>query len=163
MGVKPVNSVDTAAAFTEAVRGEMPRMQRLAQRLASGRADDVVQEALVRAWRFRSSYDPARGAFGSWLLAIVANETKRFRFPANVAEQPVATSERHLERRLDVQAAVRDLPVRQKLAVDCFYFAGLTVAETAAVMKCSEGTVKSTLSDARARLKKDKRLDDHAY
>jgi RNA polymerase sigma-70 factor (ECF subfamily) len=45
------------------------------------------------------------------------------------------------------------LSARQRLAVDCFYFADLSVADTAAVMGCSEGTVKSTLSDARARLR----------
>ena len=42
------------------------------------------------------------------------------------------------------------LAPRQRLAIDCFYFVGLSLAETAAVMGCSEGTVKSTLSDARA-------------
>jgi RNA polymerase sigma-70 factor (ECF subfamily) len=37
--------------------------------------------------------------------------------------------------------------------VDCVYYAGLTVAETAAVMGCADGTVKSTLADARNRLR----------
>ena len=55
--------------------------------------------------------------------------------------------------RLDVAAAISKLSPRQRLAVDCFYFVGLSVDETARVMGCSEGTVKSTLSDARARLK----------
>lgn len=45
------------------------------------------------------------------------------------------------------------LTPRQRLAVDCFYFVGLSVTETAAVMRCSEGTVKSTLSDARNRIR----------
>ena len=54
---------------------------------------------------------------------------------------------------VDIERAVQALPARQRLAVDCHYFAGLSVAETAAAMGCSEGTVKSTLSDARARLR----------
>ena len=60
---------------------------------------------------------------------------------------------RSAEERLDVEYAVARLAPRQRLAVDCFYFVGLSVAETAAVMQCSEGTVKSTLSDARHRLR----------
>ena len=43
--------------------------------------------------------------------------------------------------------------VRLQAEFDCFYFVGLSVAETATVMRCSEGTVKSTLSDARRRLR----------
>jgi RNA polymerase sigma-70 factor (ECF subfamily) len=54
---------------------------------------------------------------------------------------------------IDVRAAVARLTRRERLAVDCFYFADLSIAETAAVMGCSEGTVKSTLSSARERLR----------
>jgi RNA polymerase sigma factor (sigma-70 family) len=56
--------------------------------------------------------------------------------------------------RLDVVRALSHLTARQRQAVDCVYFVGLTVVETAAVMGCAEGTVKSTLSDARSRLRK---------
>jgi len=45
------------------------------------------------------------------------------------------------------------LPPRMRLAVECVYFVDLAIADTAAVMGVSEGTVKSTLSDARARLR----------
>ena len=54
---------------------------------------------------------------------------------------------------VDVEHAVARLSTRQRLAVDCFYFVGLSIGETAAVMGCSEGTVKSTLADARGRLR----------
>ncbi len=45
------------------------------------------------------------------------------------------------------------LPPRMRLAVECCYFAELSIAETAEVMGVASGTVKSTLSDARARLR----------
>jgi RNA polymerase sigma factor (sigma-70 family) len=54
---------------------------------------------------------------------------------------------------MDLERAIKRLPRRQRLAVDCYYFAGLSVQETAAAMRCSEGTVKSTLSDARSALR----------
>lgn len=158
MVARPMDSLDTAAAFTEAVRREMPPMLRLAARLAPGSADDVVQEALVRAWRHRGSYDPARGAFRTWLLTIVANEARRLRSRRRLSVQATAAGDSQPEHRLDVQDAIAQLAPRQRLAVDCFYFAGLTVAETAAVMDCSEGTVKSTLSDARERLRRELRV-----
>ena len=138
-------------------------MSRLAARLApDADRDDVVQEALVRAWRKRAQYDESRGTAAAWLLAITADQARRAwrkRRPfALVGEIRVLSSSS--DDRLDVEAALARLGNRQKLAVDCFYFVGLSVAETAAVMNCSEGTVKSTLWDARKRLRHYMEVDD---
>ena len=146
----------TAEAFAEWVRPHLPAMTRLAARLApDGDRDDIVQEALTRAWRKRPQFDATRGAPSSWLLAIVADQARqaRRRRPMAWLTADMPGRIRSADDRLDVEFAVARLPPRQRLAVDCFYFVGLSVADTAAVMRCSEGTVKSTLSDARNRLK----------
>ena len=138
-------------------------MSRLAARLApKADRDDVVQEALVRAWRKRGQYDESRGTAGTWLLAITADQARRARRRqqpgALVAE--ITVPGRSSDDRVDVEAAVARLPKRQKLTIDCFYFVGLSVVETAAVMGCSDGTMKSTLSDARKRLRPLLEVDD---
>lgn len=154
---------DTPADFAEWVQPELSKMSRLAARLASDAdQDDIVQEALVRAWQKRGQYDESRGTAAVWLLAITADQARRARRrrrpSALVAE--ITVPGRSPDDRIDVEAAVARLPRRQKLAVDCFYFVGLSVAETAAVMRCSEGTVKSTLSDGRKRLRLLLEVDD---
>ena len=110
----------------------------------------------MRAWQKRGQYDERRGTAAAWLLAITADQARRARRRrrpfALVAEITVPTG--LPDDRVDLEAAVARLATRQKLAVDCFYFVDLSVAETAAVMGCSEGTVKSTLSDARKRLRR---------
>lgn len=146
----------TPEEFSDWVRPHLPALARLAARLApSGDRDDVVQESLARAWAKRSQFDPARGSALAWLLAITADQARRARrrrrpFALFNADRRV----RSIDDRLDIEFAVSKLPARQRLAVDCFYFVGLSVAETAVVMGCAEGTVKSTLSDARARLQR---------
>ena len=147
---------DTAADFAEWIGPEVERMARLAARLApTDDRDDIVQEALVRAWQKRRQYDPARGTPAAWLLAITADRARharRRRTPApSLGEVPGRV--RSTDDRVDVEFAVARLAPRQRLAVDCFYFVGLSVAETAAVMRCSAGTVKSTLADARRLLR----------
>jgi len=131
-------------------------MARLAARLApAADRDDVVQEALVRAWTKRRLYDPGRGTPAAWLLAITADQAGKARRRSAAASRPtpVEPPPPASGSDPDLARAVAALSARQRLAVDCFYYAGLTVAQTAAVMGCSEGTVKSTLSDARARLR----------
>jgi RNA polymerase sigma factor (sigma-70 family) len=146
----------TPEGFADWVRPHMGAMSRLAARLAPGAdRDDVVQEALARAWSKRHQHDPARGALSSWLLAITADQAAKARRRAwrpRVAMPQGRAPD--TDARLDVVRALSHLTARQRQAVDCVYFVGLTVVETAAVMGCAEGTVKSTLSDARSRLRK---------
>jgi RNA polymerase sigma factor (sigma-70 family) len=146
----------TAAAFADWVRPHMPAMRRLAARIAPDLdADDTVQDALVRAWHKRSQFDARRGTPAAWLLAITADQARqarRRRRPSTLLAD-VSARVRSTDDAVDVEFALASLPPRQRLAVDCFYFVGLSVIETAAVMRCSEGTVKSTLSDARSRLR----------
>ncbi len=165
MGVDDANghSRDSPTEFAAWVEPELSKMSQLAARLApNGDRDDVVQEALVRAWRNRGQYNEGRGTAATWLLAITADQARRARRRrrpfALVGEIMVPSSS--LDDQVDVEAAVARLAKRQKLAVDCFYFVGLSVVETAAVMRCSEGTVKSTLSDARKRLRHLLEVDD---
>lgn len=144
--------------FRDWVQPHLLAMGRLAARLTSADdSDDIVQEALVRAWRRRESYDESRGSAQSWLLAIVADRCRRHRTRSrhpeateliDVAAAPVTD----LDRSLDIERAIGRLSRRQRIAVELHYYVGLSVAEAAAVMRCSEGTVKSTLSDARKRL-----------
>jgi RNA polymerase sigma factor (sigma-70 family) len=146
------------AGFVEWVRPHLPAMARLAGRLAVGAdRDDVVQEALARAWVKRHQYDVSRGTASSWLLAITADQArkavKRLRPVAELEDHDAPVSRPDVDARVDVDQALGELSARQRLAVDCYYFADLSVTDTAAVMGCSEGTVKSTLSDARARLR----------
>jgi RNA polymerase sigma-70 factor (ECF subfamily) len=152
-----------ASEFTEWVRPHLAAMARLAARLApQADRDDVVQEALTRAWTKRRSYHPDRGSPAAWLLAITADQAaKARRRAASVGRVAAALAVvRGVSPGLgasggevDLERALSRLTARQQLAVDCVYFVGLTVAETAELMRCSPGTVKSTLSDARARLR----------
>ncbi len=152
-----------AARFAAEVGPALLAMTRLAARLAPhADPDDIVQDAVVRAWTKWELFDPGRGTAMAWLLAITADQAcaarrKRVRW-LRVVDDRSAVPERaaaapDLERDLDIERALRKLPQRQRLAVDCHYFVGLSVDETAAVMACSAGTVKSTLHDARRRLR----------
>lgn len=140
--------------FTAWVEPHLPVLRRYAARLVSpADADDVVQEALVRAWRRWSTYDDQRGAPLSWLLAIVADRARRHRVRDNRPIARAAAAVPAAPHDLDLERALARLPERQRQAVDLYYFADLDVSTVAQVMSCAEGTVRATLHQARARLR----------
>lgn len=136
-------------------------MRRLARRLAPhADPDDLVQDALARGWQKRDLFDPAKGTATTWLLAIVADLARTSRRTRvrwlKVVDDTAAVPESPAVQRdpdVDLERAIAQLAERQQLAVHLHYFVGLSVDETATVMACSAGTVKSTLFDARARLR----------
>ena len=143
----------TAEEFADLVGPYLAKMGRVAARLGEAAdVDDVVQESLIRAWTNRKRFDPERGAFSAWLMAITADRARKMRRRSAVYAKEGAAPDSQ-EARMDVEFAVAALSARQRLVIDCYYFVGLSVVETAAVMKCSAGTVKSTLSDARKDLR----------
>ena len=113
--------------FDAWVSPHLPRMARVAARLApAADRDDVVQEALSRAWRRRSTFDPDRGSAAAWLAAIVAGEARRARGRTKPSLELVDRAVEDTRRDLDLERAVAALPARQREAVDLHYFAGLT-------------------------------------
>ena len=146
-----------AAAFGAWVAPHLPALSRYAHRLVpAAAADDVVQEALVRAWSRRATYDPARGSAAPWLLAIVADQARRHRTrgprPTTLLADDALT-EGPTEPDVDLERAVARLPHRQRQAVDLYYFVSLDIASVAQTMGCAPGTVQATLHQARARLR----------
>jgi DNA-directed RNA polymerase specialized sigma24 family protein len=140
--------------FATWVEPHLLAARRVALRLAPYDADDVLQDALIRAWRRRETYDPACGTVRAWLCGIVIDQCRQRRrrerrdvvgmLPPPLRDDAAA---------VDVELAVRRLPLRQRQVVELYYFAGLPVTEVAAALRIAEGTVKSTLADARARLR----------
>lgn len=133
----------------------VPALRRYAGRLVGvDDLDDVVQEALVRAWRRRSTYDPERGEPLPWLLAIVADRARRHRAP--LRRLILVDSDRAVDPAppdIDLERALARLSRRQREAVDLYYFVGLDVATVAEAMGCAPGTVQATLYQARAALR----------
>jgi RNA polymerase sigma factor (sigma-70 family) len=153
---------DDPVAFGDWVRPHLRTLANIVARLAPlADRDDVVQDVLARAWVKRRLFDPSRGTPAAWLYAIAADQAGKARRrgarrglePAAAAVPAAVPVEAPRDSRLDVERALVRLTDRQRLAVECHYFVGLSIAETAAVMGCAEGTVKSTLADARNRLR----------
>lgn len=156
-GGRHTSAAADRGAFGTWVTPHVSALSRYAHRLVPADvADDVVQEALVRAWSRWSTYDPSRGAAAPWLLAIVADQARRHRTrapqpPAVLADDAGSTGPPEPD--VDLERAVASLSERQRQAVDLYYFVGLDVASVAQTMGCAPGTVQATLHHARARLR----------
>jgi RNA polymerase sigma-70 factor (ECF subfamily) len=143
------------------------RAHRAAFLLGAGEeSDDVVQEAFVKAFRHLSRFRFGE-PFAPWLLRIVANETRnltrsRRRRDALVLRLPSAASLAGdgpidevlaAERRAQLTAALNTLPERERKVLVCRYLLDLSEAETAHVLQCPLGSVKSRTSRALSRLR----------
>ena len=131
-------------------------------------ADDAAQEGFVKAYRALATFRPGAEP-RPWLLQIVANEARNrvrstgrrrqvelrlaegFR-PGGAAPSPEAATVAAEERRR-LLSLVNELSDEDRLVISSRYFLELSGEETAAALGIPEGTVKSRLSRALARLR----------
>jgi RNA polymerase sigma-70 factor (ECF subfamily) len=110
----------TPEQFGAWVAPHLRAMSLLAARLSSdAERDDVVQEALIRAWAKRAQFDPGRGTPAAWLLAITADRARRVRRDRRPLLGFIPGRVRPIDDELDLAHAVARLSGRQRRAVDC--------------------------------------------
>ena len=130
-------------------------------------AQDVVQDVFVELWRHPGRYDPAAGTLRTYLSVLarhravdlvrselrrVARQERSYRLTpaslmADVGDEVLAAETAGL-----VRSAVRLLPASQRQVIELAYFAGLTCREVAQAVGIPEGTAKSRLRLALAKL-----------
>ncbi len=122
------------AAFDVLCARHLPRLYVLALRVAGERAEaeEIAQEAMVRAWRQAGRFDPTRGSVAGWLNRIAVNLAidqgrRAVRYAALPEDQPseAPSAEAALqarERRTALLAGLAALPVRQRAALMLTYF-----------------------------------------
>ena len=163
-------------AFALLVRRHLARATALAQRITGNRSDaeEIVQEAFLRCWQKAPEWRPANdraandggstAQFGTWLYRVLVNlclDRRRRPQPVEIeAAEMVAddaadgfdeTARGETSRR--VQAAMAQLPERQRAALALCYFEGMGNIEAAAMLDISIGALESLLVRARRALR----------
>jgi RNA polymerase sigma-70 factor (ECF subfamily) len=151
------------APMPEALVSAIPNLRALAIALCrdASRADDLVQETLVKAWNNRDLYKEGTN-LRAWLFTILRNtyfsEHRRLRYQASYREQVDTTkSWQHPEQEghLDLQdflEALAGLPPDQREALLLVGAEGFSYEEAAEISGCAVGTIKSRVNRARKRL-----------
>jgi RNA polymerase sigma-70 factor (ECF subfamily) len=130
------------------------------------RAEDVAQETFLRAFNALASFEPARGAFSTWLFTIARrlaiSEWQRARHeqtaPAlfdEASSTALDPAERALlaERARRVERALLALPEQLRSTFFFSQIKELTLEEVAELEGCAVGTVKSRIFRAREQLR----------
>ena len=117
------------------------------------RAEDVVQETLLRAWRSLPKLDESTGSVRAWLFTVARNividewRTKRSRSELTVADVPEVPADAERTDQLLQSWVVADAVTRlsddhRAVLLECYY-RQQSVAEAARRLGIPEGTVKS--------------------
>jgi RNA polymerase sigma-70 factor (ECF subfamily) len=151
-----VSPEDADAAFRSLYAEHRPTLLRLATTLTGGdrgRAEDLVQETMLRAWTHRASLHIQPRSHRAWLttiarrLAIDAHRARRARPQEVHLDERLALADgRPADVRSDevgVRAAIAALPDHQRQVLTEVYYRDRSVAETARMLQIPPGTVRS--------------------
>lgn len=150
-----------SAAFKTLVRRHQAPLRAFLIRMTGepARADDIAQEAIIKAWR---GLDGFRGgsSFRSWLFAIALREAAIARRKEAAMARADALAERAegesgvaFSLSLDLKAALAALSPEERMAALLCDAAGFSHAEAAAAMTAPLGSVKTYVLRAREKLR----------
>ena len=155
----------TREQFTQLVRKELPGLRRFLLAACSGNsdeADDVAQEALMKAYVASRSFDDEAG-FSAWLYRIACNTlidhqrkqtTHGMTIDIDKAQGVVAaTRSDDSFAYQELYCAIDGLNVSERTAVLLFYMEDRPIKEICTIMNVAEGTVKGYLSRGRDHLR----------
>ena len=135
--------------------GDMVYRLALARTASVPDAEDIFQEVFLRYFRHEERFhsDEYRKA---WLLRCTLNRCKSLLsspWRRRIVPQDIAAEVGVEDDYREVYSAVLSLPEKYRAVIHLHYFEGLSVAEMAAALDSTEGTVKSQLSRGRALLR----------
>lgn len=155
--------VNSRADFTRALLGALPQLRAFAISLSGNpdRANDLVQDTVMRAWANMESFQPGTN-LRAWLFTILRNifnsEYRKRRREVEDADGEFASKvavsggqESNLDMRA-MRAALTQLPDEQREAVLLVGASGFSYEEAAEICGCAVGTIKSRVNRGRSRL-----------
>ena len=155
-----------AAAFRSLVDRHLSGVLAVARRMLrdDAEAEDVAQEALLRLWRSADGLEVGPQGLRPWLRRVVSNlcvdrmrSGRRLMVVEEVpdraepATQLTQMEARDVSQRVD--AALKELPDRQRMALTLFHYEGLSQVEVGRIMGISDEAVELLLARARRNLK----------
>lgn len=149
--------------FRDQLVAIIPSLRAFARGLCGTRdmADDMVQDAMTRAWAARQSY-AAGSNFRAWMFMILRNHyyttlrknARMVSWDPEVAERVLVAGPTQQDglNVLDVQKALQKLPAEQREVLLLIGANGVSYEEAADIMGCAIGTIKSRLARGRVAL-----------
>ena len=150
------------SAFEALIREHQRMIHSLCYRMSGSLADaeDLAQETFIHAYQHLDGFR-SEARFSSWLYRIAVNQCLNWRKRRQRVEQLHQEWNEHgrepsdadADQAQQIQEALMQLPPKQRAAVILTTYDGLTHAEAAAALGCSETTVSWRLFAARRKLK----------
>lgn len=149
--------------FRRQLQEIIPSLRAFARGLCGNRdlADDLAQEAMMRAWAARDSFEPGTN-FRAWIFMILRNHfyttirknSRMTSWDPEAAERLLVQepAQPHAIHMSDVEKALQQLPAEQREMLLLVGAGGASYEEAAEIAGCALGTVKSRLARGRTAL-----------
>ena len=157
--MSPENQVDPGHDLERRISSEIPHLRAYLRHLAPREAEDLLQDVLERALRYRSAFDP-NGSLRGWLQKTAFHVVLDFRRKGAKAPRLLgdgiweieAPEKRPLAKKEQVNRLLKRLSRIEKEIVLRFHCRDESISRIARSLHMPEGTVKSHLHRARRKL-----------